>query len=115
VSGTQVIDVIEQGAGEHPATPAISTLEKRIEELGHRLVIERAVAEGAKRAIKALDHGMPLVQAQSILQESNEKLDLLKYSLEERVKELPDGHPRKSIATEEMFFDSVETKPIALT
>ncbi|XP_063309556.1 serine/threonine-protein kinase N2-like [Pelobates fuscus] len=115
VSGTQVIDVIEQGAGEHPATPALSTLEKRIEELGHRFVIERAVAEGAKRAIKALDHGKPLAEAQSILQESNEKLDLLKYSLEERVKELPDGHPRKSIATEEMFLDSVESKPIALT
>ncbi|CAH2297365.1 Serine threonine- kinase N2 [Pelobates cultripes] len=115
VSETQVNDIIEQGAGEHPATPAISTLEKRIEELSHRLVIERAVAEGAKRAIKALDHGKPLVQAQSILNQANEKLDLLKYSMEELVKELPDSHPRKSITTEELFLNSDISKPTALT
>ncbi|CAH2321782.1 serine threonine- kinase N2, partial, partial [Pelobates cultripes] len=95
-------------------TPAISPLEKRIEELSHQFVIERAVAEGAKHAIQKLD-GKPLVEAQSILQASNEKLDLLKYSLEERVKELPDGHPRKSITTEELSLGSVKSKSIALT
>ncbi|XP_063297669.1 serine/threonine-protein kinase N2-like [Pelobates fuscus] len=115
VSETQVIDVIEQGAGEHPATPAISTLENRIEELGHRFVIERSVAEGAKRAINAFDHGKPLVEAQSILNQANEKLDLLKYSMEELVKELPDSHPRKSITTEELFLNSDISKPTALT
>ncbi|CAH2297364.1 Serine threonine- kinase N2 [Pelobates cultripes] len=115
VSETQVNDIIKQGAGEHPATPAISTLEKRIEELSHRFVIERAVAEGAKRTIKALDHGKPLVQAQSILNQANEKLDLLKYSMEELVKELPDSHPRKSITTEELFLNSDISKPTALT
>ncbi|CAH2326706.1 serine threonine- kinase N2 isoform X2 [Pelobates cultripes] len=99
---------------QHKATPAISPLEKRIEELSHQFVIERAVAEGAKHAIQKLD-GKPLVEAQSILQASNEKLDLLKYSLEERVKELPDGHPRKSITTEELSLGSVKSKSIALT
>ncbi|CAH2222763.1 serine threonine- kinase N2 isoform X1 [Pelobates cultripes] len=115
VSETQVNNIIEQGAGEHPATPAIGTLDKRIEELGHRFVIERAVAEGAKRAIKALDHGKPLVEAQSILNQTNEKLDLLKYSMEELVKELPDSHPWKSITTEELFLNSDISKPTALT
>ncbi|XP_063295354.1 serine/threonine-protein kinase N2-like [Pelobates fuscus] len=95
-------------------TPTISPLEKRIEELSHRFAIERAVAEGAKHAIQKLD-GKPLVEAQSILQASNEKLDLLKYSLEERVKELPDGHHRKSITTEELSLGSVKSKSIALT
>ncbi|CAH2327720.1 Serine threonine- kinase N2 [Pelobates cultripes] len=58
---------------------------------------------------------LPADNAQSILQASNEKLDLLKYSLEERVKELPDGHPRKSITTEELSLGSVKSKSIALT
>ncbi|XP_063297236.1 serine/threonine-protein kinase N2-like [Pelobates fuscus] len=102
-------------------TPAIGPLEQHIEELSHRFVIERAVAEGAKHAIKALQPGKGLVQAQAALLESNEKLDLLKYALEERVKELPDGHPRKGITTEELSLDSVQSQtgtkpqPIALT
>ncbi|XP_063297063.1 serine/threonine-protein kinase N2-like [Pelobates fuscus] len=103
------------------ATPAISPLEQRIEELSHRFVIERAVAEGAKCAVKALHPGKGLVQAQAALHESNEKLDLLKYALEERVKELPRGHPRKCITTEELSLDSVQSQfgtrpqPTALT
>ncbi|XP_063297027.1 serine/threonine-protein kinase N2-like [Pelobates fuscus] len=103
------------------ATPAISPLEQRIEELSHRFVIERAVAEGAKCAVKALHPGKELVQAQAALHESNEKLDLLKYALEERVKELPRGHPRKCITTEELSLDSVQSQfgtrpqPTALT
>ncbi|CAH2327717.1 serine threonine- kinase N2 isoform X2 [Pelobates cultripes] len=108
------IEILRMLILQHKATPAISPLEKRIEELSHRFVIERAVAEGAKHAIQKLD-GKPLVEAQSILQESNEKLDLLKYSLEERVKELPDGHHRKSITTEELSLGSVKSKFIALT
>ncbi|XP_063295367.1 serine/threonine-protein kinase N2-like [Pelobates fuscus] len=108
------IEILRMLILQHKATPAISPLEKRIEELSHRFVIERAVAEGAKHAIQKLD-GKPLVEAQSILQASNEKLDLLKYSLEERVKELPDGHHRKSITTEELSLGSVKSKSIALT
>ncbi|XP_063295365.1 serine/threonine-protein kinase N2-like [Pelobates fuscus] len=108
------IEILRMLILQHKATPAISPLEKRIEELSHRFVIERAVAEGAKHAIQKLD-GKPLVEAQSILQASNEKLSLLKYSLEERVKELPDGHHRKSITTEELSFGSVKSKSIALT
>ncbi|XP_063295364.1 serine/threonine-protein kinase N2-like [Pelobates fuscus] len=108
------IEILRMLILQHKATPALSPLEKRIEELSHRFVIERAVAEGAKHAIQKLD-GKPLVEAQSILQASNEKLDLLKYSLEERVKELPDGHHRKSITTEELSLGSVKSKSIAIT
>ncbi|XP_063312441.1 serine/threonine-protein kinase N2-like [Pelobates fuscus] len=53
--------------------------------------------------------------AQSILHQANEKLDLLKYSMEELVKELPDSHPRKSITTEELSLISNISKPAALT
>ncbi|XP_063295356.1 serine/threonine-protein kinase N2-like [Pelobates fuscus] len=108
------IEILRMLILQHKETPTISPLEKRIEELSHRFAIERAVAEGAKHAIQKLD-GKPLVEAQSILQASNEKLDLLKYSLEERVKELPDGHHRKSITTEELSLGSVKSKSIALT
>ncbi|XP_063295340.1 serine/threonine-protein kinase N2-like [Pelobates fuscus] len=108
------IEILRMLILQHKETPTISPLEKRIEELSHRFAIERAVAEGAKHAIQKLD-GKPLVEAQSILQASNEKLDLLKYSLQERVKELPDGHHRKSITTEELSLGSVKSKSIALT
>ncbi|CAH2245442.1 Serine threonine- kinase N2 [Pelobates cultripes] len=59
--------------------------------------------------------GNPPNRAQSILNQANEKLDLLKYSMEELVKELPDSHPRKSITTEELFLNSDISKPTALT
>ncbi|XP_063295338.1 serine/threonine-protein kinase N2-like [Pelobates fuscus] len=108
------IEILRMLILQHKETPTISPLEKRIEELSHRFAIERAVAEGAKHATQKLD-GKPLVEAQSILQASNEKLDLLKYSLQERVKELPDGHHRKSITTEELSLGSVKSKSIALT
>ncbi|XP_063295353.1 serine/threonine-protein kinase N2-like [Pelobates fuscus] len=108
------IEILRMLILQHKETPTISPLEKRIEELSHRFAIERAVAEGAEHATQKLD-GKPLVEAQSILQASNEKLDLLKYSLQERVKELPDGHHRKSITTEELSLGSVKSKSIALT
>lgn len=42
------------------------------------------------------------VQAQARFNESNQKLDLLKYSLEQRLNELPKNHPKSSVIVEEL-------------
>uniref|UniRef100_A0A2I3FVI6 Uncharacterized protein n=1 Tax=Nomascus leucogenys TaxID=61853 RepID=A0A2I3FVI6_NOMLE len=81
------------------AKPVISPLELRVEELRHHFSIESAVAEGAKNVMKLLDSGK--VTDRKALSEA-QKLDLLKYSLEQRLNELPKNHPKSSIITEEL-------------
>ncbi|XP_066548698.1 serine/threonine-protein kinase N2 isoform X2 [Amia ocellicauda] len=89
------------------AKPIISPLELRLEELRHHFRIEYAVAEGAKNVIKLLGSGKvtekkALSEAQARFNESSQKLDLLKYSLEQRLNELPKNHPKSSIIMEEL-------------
>uniref|UniRef100_A0A0S7EYX5 PKN2 n=1 Tax=Poeciliopsis prolifica TaxID=188132 RepID=A0A0S7EYX5_9TELE len=72
----------------------ISPLDLRVEELCHHARIESAVAEGAKNVMKLLGSGKvtekkALSEAHARFTESNQKLDLLRYSLEERLSELP--------------------------
>lgn len=43
-----------------------------------------------------------LCKAQARFNESSQKLDLLKYSLEQRLNELPKNHPKSSIIIEEL-------------
>lgn len=95
------------------AKPVISPLELRMEELRHHFRIEFAVAEGAKNVMKLLGSGKvtdrkALSEAQSRFNESSQKLDLLKYSLEQRLNELPKNHPKSSIIIEEL---SLVTSP----
>ncbi|KAK3531448.1 hypothetical protein QTP70_020526 [Hemibagrus guttatus] len=73
--------------------PIISPLDLRVEELCHHARIEHAVAEGAKNA-------------QARFNESSQKLDLLKLSLEQRLNELPPQHPKSSVIMEELVFMS---------
>uniref|UniRef100_A0A673ALC5 protein kinase C n=1 Tax=Sphaeramia orbicularis TaxID=375764 RepID=A0A673ALC5_9TELE len=90
-----------------PDKPIISPLDLRVEELCHHAKIESAVAEGAKNVMKLLGSGKVTEkrahsEAQARFNESSQKLDLLRYSLEQRLNELPKNHPRSSSIVEEL-------------
>ncbi|XP_072096788.1 serine/threonine-protein kinase N2-like [Mobula birostris] len=85
----------------------ISSLELRIGELRHHLRVESAVAVGAKNAMKLLDgkkdrEKRVLVEAQSQLWESAQKINLLRMSLECRLRELPNDHYLQAVIKEEL-------------
>uniref|UniRef100_A0AAY4E557 protein kinase C n=1 Tax=Denticeps clupeoides TaxID=299321 RepID=A0AAY4E557_9TELE len=87
------------------ARPIISPLDLRLEELRHHFRIESALAEGAKNVMKLLGkvtEKKGLAEAQAVLNDSSQKLDLLKYSLEQRLSELPPNHPKSSEIMEEL-------------
>uniref|UniRef100_A0A671XWG0 protein kinase C n=1 Tax=Sparus aurata TaxID=8175 RepID=A0A671XWG0_SPAAU len=82
-------------------------LDLRVEELCHHAKIESAVAEGAKNVMKLLGSGKVTEkrahsEAQARFNESSQKLDLLRYSLEQRLNELPKNHPRSNSIVEEL-------------
>ncbi|XP_066520700.1 serine/threonine-protein kinase N2 isoform X1 [Hoplias malabaricus] len=85
----------------------ISPLDLRLEELRHHFRIESAVAEGAKNVMKLLGSGKVTEkkahsEAQARFNESSQKLDLLRFSLEQRLSELPKNHPKSSVISEEL-------------
>uniref|UniRef100_A0A8C6ULP9 protein kinase C n=1 Tax=Neogobius melanostomus TaxID=47308 RepID=A0A8C6ULP9_9GOBI len=87
--------------------PFISPLDLRVEELCHHARIESAVAEGAKNVMKLLGTGKVTEkrahsEAQARFNESSQKLDLLRYSLEQRLNELPKNHPSSAVIMEEL-------------
>ncbi|XP_076833541.1 serine/threonine-protein kinase N2 isoform X2 [Brachyhypopomus gauderio] len=93
------------------AKPIISPLDLRVEELCHHARIEHAVAEGAKNVMKLLGSGKLAEkkthsEAQARFNESSQKLDLLKHSLEQRLCELPKQHPKSGIIMEELALMS---------
>uniref|UniRef100_A0A3B4EVE2 Protein kinase N2 n=1 Tax=Pundamilia nyererei TaxID=303518 RepID=A0A3B4EVE2_9CICH len=118
------------------ASQASDPLDLRVEELCHHAKIEAAVAEGAKNVMKLLGSGKVTEkrahsEAQARFNESSQKLDLLRYSLEQRLAELPKNHPRSNSIIEELSLlsspalsprssiifpqYSTVTKPAALT
>ncbi|KAF7217615.1 serine/threonine-protein kinase N2 [Nothobranchius furzeri] len=83
----------------------INPLELRVAELIHHMKIESAVADGAKNVVKQLSERRVqerrvLAQAQARMQESSQKLDLLRLSLERRLTEFPEDHPTRSTIKE---------------
>ncbi|KFV99013.1 Serine/threonine-protein kinase N2, partial [Eurypyga helias] len=110
---------VSQSAGgmEDTVDPAvrmgttISALELRIEELRHHLRIEAAVAEGAKNVLKILGGSRVqdrkfLAEAQGRLQESSQKIDLLRLSLEHQLAELSPDHPKRALIKQELVNTS---------
>uniref|UniRef100_A0A8C2LBT7 protein kinase C n=1 Tax=Cyprinus carpio TaxID=7962 RepID=A0A8C2LBT7_CYPCA len=115
----QIVKVTQAREGERETTqPEASSpnllenpLELRVEELRHHLKIEAAVAEGAKNVVKQLgvrkvQDRRALAEAQARLQESSQKLDLLRLSLEQRLGELPHDHPKRAAIKEELTVGS---------
>ncbi|KAM7369425.1 hypothetical protein PAMP_013694 [Pampus punctatissimus] len=98
----------EDGIHGHPLE-MISHLELRVTELMHHMRIESAVAEGAKNVVKQLSGRKVqdrriLAEAQARMQESSQKVDLLRLSLERRLSELPQDHPKHTAIKEELVL-----------
>uniref|UniRef100_A0A665WLV0 protein kinase C n=1 Tax=Echeneis naucrates TaxID=173247 RepID=A0A665WLV0_ECHNA len=87
----------------------ISSLELRVAELMHHMKIESAVAEGAKNVVRQLNERKIqdrriLAEAQARMQDSSQKVDLLRLSLERRLNELPHDHPKRAVIKEELVL-----------
>ncbi|XP_071377264.1 serine/threonine-protein kinase N2 [Centroberyx affinis] len=112
----QIIKVSQAREGEREAIDGrpvemISPLELRVAELRHHLQIESAVAEGAKNVVKHLggrkiQDRRILAEAQARMQESSQKVDLLRLSLEKRLSELPPEHPKRAAIKQELMLGS---------
>ncbi|CAK6960312.1 serine/threonine-protein kinase N1b isoform X1 [Scomber scombrus] len=96
---------------DNQCKPDLFGMELRVEELWHHYRVEHAMAEGAKNMIRLLGGGKvqdkkAMAEAQCGLGEATQRLDLLKCSMEQRLVELPEDHPKACLIKEELVLAS---------
>jgi len=102
-------DVASQAPTATTGTTAeiVSPLEVRIQELRHRLKIEVAVMDGARNVIRLLQSvkekdKKALAEAQANLQQSSQKVDILRKALEVCRQQLPPGSHEALLLKQEL-------------
>ncbi|XP_057201211.1 serine/threonine-protein kinase N1b isoform X1 [Triplophysa rosa] len=106
----KAVQATEQTDDSHGKTD-LCGVELRIEELWHHYRVEHAMAEGAKNMMRLLATGKTqdkkaIAEAQSRLSEASQRLDLLRLSLEQRLVDLPEDHPKAYLIKEELVMTS---------
>ncbi|XP_055328553.1 serine/threonine-protein kinase N2-like [Paramacrobiotus metropolitanus] len=104
---------VENGQNGRNCLGLETPIQVRIEDLRHRLRVEAALCDGARNVIKLLNatknaDKKALQEANNTLEESENKLRLIRLSLERRIHELGDC-PQSSLLAKELIIYSPTT------